>query len=32
MWSIGDTVKITRKTEVNGEIKELLPICLLGTN
>ena len=26
MWSIGDTVKITSKTEVNGEIKELLPI------
>lgn len=29
MWSIGDTVKITRKTEVNGEIKELLPIGMV---
>lgn len=26
MWSIGDTVKIISKTELNGEVKELLPV------
>jgi len=32
MWEIGDAVKVISKTELNGESKELLPICLLGTN
>lgn len=26
MWSIGDILKVISKTEVNGELKELLPI------